>query len=255
MRKRDIKKGFSLTEVMMAVGILAVALVFIAGTFPVGVSLTAVATERTIAAVVSDEAFAKIRIYGVDMNPGDPNHPFNNGGCAVFDVNMTPGRFFDSNEYEYPSTYLAGPEEKKYTWAALCRLAEPGDPASRLVQMTVFISRISGAWGRYPRDANDSFGGLMPVPVRIEVQTVAGDDKRVEVLNNKQRLVHEGSTIVEDSTGEIYRVVGRDSWADEQLLLDRVWQGGANGYIWVIPSAISGGRYPCVGVYQKVVRF
>ena len=47
----------------MAVGIMAVGMVFIAGVFPVGIHFTTIATERTIAAVVADEAFAKIKLY------------------------------------------------------------------------------------------------------------------------------------------------------------------------------------------------
>ena len=57
-------RGFSLAEVMMATGILAIGFVFIASVFPVGVKLTAVATEQTIAPIVADEAFAKIKLYG-----------------------------------------------------------------------------------------------------------------------------------------------------------------------------------------------
>ena len=63
--------GFSLTEVLLAVGILAVGMLFIAGTFLVGIHFSTIATEQTIAAVASDEAFAKIKLYGVNLN--DPN--------------------------------------------------------------------------------------------------------------------------------------------------------------------------------------
>ena len=45
----------------MAVGLLAVGMLFIAGFFPVGIHLTTVATERTMAPIVADEAFAKIQ--------------------------------------------------------------------------------------------------------------------------------------------------------------------------------------------------
>ena len=72
MRKlRNFNKGFSLTECLLAIGILAVGMLFIAGVFPVGIHFTTVATERTIAAVVADEAFAKIRLYAL----GEPNNP------------------------------------------------------------------------------------------------------------------------------------------------------------------------------------
>ena len=66
---RATRHGFSLTEVVIAIGLLAVGMLFIAGSFPVSVHFTTVATERTIAATVADEAFAKIKLYGIY----DPN--------------------------------------------------------------------------------------------------------------------------------------------------------------------------------------
>ncbi|MCJ7673995.1 MAG: hypothetical protein MUO33_02460, partial [Sedimentisphaerales bacterium] len=71
MSSRSLYKAFSLTEVLLAVATLAIGMLFIAGTFLAGIHLTAVAAERTTAAVVADEAFAKIKLYGI--NPADPN--------------------------------------------------------------------------------------------------------------------------------------------------------------------------------------
>ncbi len=52
----------------MAVGTLAVGMTFIAGTFLTGIYLSTFSTERTIAAVAAEEAFAKMRIFGLDPN-------------------------------------------------------------------------------------------------------------------------------------------------------------------------------------------
>ena len=68
MLPRSLQKAFTLTEVLMAAGILAIGFMLIATIFPVGLKLTTMATERTVAGVVLDEAFAKIRIFGVDPN-------------------------------------------------------------------------------------------------------------------------------------------------------------------------------------------
>ena len=52
----------------MSAGILAIGFVLIAGAFPVGARLTGIATERSIAAVAADEAFAKIQLYGLNSD-------------------------------------------------------------------------------------------------------------------------------------------------------------------------------------------
>src|SRR3989304_725254 len=64
-------RGFSLTEVLLAMGTLAVGMLFIAGVFPVSIHFTTVASERTIAAAVADEAFAKIKLYGINFSDAD----------------------------------------------------------------------------------------------------------------------------------------------------------------------------------------
>ncbi|MEA3226515.1 MAG: hypothetical protein U9Q07_11240, partial [Planctomycetota bacterium] len=139
MRKKQQYKGFSLTEVLLAVGTLAVGMIFISGTFLTGIHLTTISTERTIAAVVADEAFAKVRLYGVDLT--DPNLASNQ--LARFDaVNpMAP------SEFAYPSTNTQA--NKQFYWSALCRLV-PSDPTNRLVQVTVFINRKVGVGTTYP---------------------------------------------------------------------------------------------------------
>ena len=65
--------GFSLTEVLLAVATLTIGMAFVSGTFVAGVFLSTISSERTMAAVVADEAFAKIRLFGI--NPADSNLP------------------------------------------------------------------------------------------------------------------------------------------------------------------------------------
>jgi hypothetical protein len=143
----------------------------------------------------------------------------------------------NENEFTYPS--IDAPiEEKHYYWSALCRRV---DLNSRLVQVTVFISRKVGSVE-------------IPTPRMVGVSGTTGDNE-LTITGNKT-FVNDGYTIVDDKTGRIYRVLERYASADNTILLDRNWEGGSGTEnIWVVPPPVGGGRGPCVGVYQKVIRF
>ena len=98
-------------ETLLAVGTLAVGMLFIGGTFMTGVYFTTISTERTIAAVAAQEAFAKIRLYGLDPNdPGLKSNAF---------VPYEQVRTIPSVEFLYPSTWDASASQ--YSWSALCK--------------------------------------------------------------------------------------------------------------------------------------
>ncbi len=255
----------------MSVGILAVGMIFIAGVFPVGIHFTTIATERTIAAIAADEAFAKIKIYAIgDPNkniPGDDDinldelkddelKDFNDTSIFPATADIDP----NLNEFAYPST---GAQEQYY-WSALCRRVGAG--SSRLVQVTVFVSRKVGSHLEYYRPDPDGSGEVdwptpdevdWPVPVKVEVSSVVGGgDNELRIENaNEKTFINDGYTIVDNETGQIYRVLERYTSPDNTILLDRNWQGGPTGEVWVVPPPVNGNRYPCIGIYQKVIRF
>ena len=238
MKKRRQYRGFSLTEVLLAVGTLAIGMIFISGTFLTGIHFSTISTERTIAAVVADEAFAKVRIYGIDLT--DPNLAASRQ-TRFESVSLIPGV-----EFAYPSTRTSA--EKHYYWSALCRPVY-SDPDNRLVQVTIFISRKVGGSTTYP-------GGLVrPVPVQVGISGTIGN--RILTITGDIQCINDGYTIIENGTGNIYRVVerGADPAHPEQITLaqDKLWQGGDS--VWVIPPPIGGGRYPCIGIYQKLISF
>jgi len=255
MAKLCKNHGFSLTEVLIAVGILAVGMTFIAGVFPAGIYLTTIATERTIAAVAADEAFAKIRIFDVNA-------------AGLVTNQQTPFASIDPNELEYPSTDTG--DSKQYCWSALCRRTDAND---RLVQITVFVSRRVSPNLEYYRPDPSGSGEVAwptpqvtnrPVPVKVGVDSVLGpgheDELRIRYSDEKEKaFVNDGYTIVDDATGRIYRVLERYKDPDDTILLDRNWDdsppGGAPQNVWVVPPPVNGGRYPCIAVYQKVIRF
>jgi len=225
----------------LAVGTLAIGMIFISGTFLTGIHLSTIATERTIAAVVADEAFAKIRLYGIDIT--DPN--FASNQLTRF-VTLNP---IAQTEFAYPSTNTT--TDKQYYWSALCRPVL-SDPTNRLIQVTVFVSRKVGSGTTYPS------GTSRPVPVQVAVSAASGpgNESKLTITNSaEQTFINGGSTLVDNETGLIYRVLKRDEDAPNTVVLDRNWQGGAADSVWVVPPPVGGGRYPCIAVYQKLIAF
>ena len=151
MKMNKAQKGFSLAEVLMATGILALGLAFIAGVFPAGIHYTIISTERTMATVVADEAFAKVRLYGVDVNLPPPA-----GTGKLPDVGLGIlgfWRFLSAvppsqahREFLYPSDIDVNPDDsdKQYCWSALCRRVMGARRGETLVQITVFVCRKTG---------------------------------------------------------------------------------------------------------------
>jgi prepilin-type N-terminal cleavage/methylation domain-containing protein len=279
MSSRQKHSGFSLTEILIAVGILSIGMVFIAGVFPAGLYYATVATERTIAAITADEAFAKIRIYRIDSN----TPPLSTTALTDFNDVSLAG-VIDPNEFLYPSvrTYTDKPDDpnKQYFWSALCRRVEP-DP-NRLVQVTVFVSRSISPNLEYCRPDPNGSGEVAwptphladwPTPVKVAVtpSVVSGHERELTIqISNEKMLINDNYTIVDDANGQIYRVLERyrddSATAEEEdaiILLDRNWEGTGPGGVWVVPPPVivnpsvtyTYGRYPCIAVYQKVIKF
>jgi len=247
------KNGFSLTEVLIAVGILAVGLIFIAGTFPVGIGLTTVAAERTVGAIAADEAFAKIRLYGVDVSKleTDAMADFNEPGIAF---RKLPA---DANEvFTYPSVVTG--LLHSYYWSALCRKI---DNDSRLVQVTVFVCRKTGEHTRYPFDDPDVGAFDWPKPVYINNRGLRVTGKELRVHHTEQqkiRFFSAGTTFVTEPKGGIYRVLDYDGVAIVKLdreVQDQDMTAPRTTKVWVVPPAVGGGKNPVIGVYQRVIKF
>jgi type II secretory pathway pseudopilin PulG len=241
--------GFSLTEVLLAVGTLSIGMIFVAGVFPVAIYFSTEASEQTIAAVVVDEAFAKIRLYGggagsilLSQLPANGSHAFGDVMATVDPV--------DPDEFAYPSDPCNNILRTRYCWSALCRRLG----ATRLVQVTVFVSRRTGSGMRYRAPVEPIDGRVpYPMPVEVGVSDSAGSNV-LTIETDRETFINDNYTIVENETGRLYRVLERRRQLDENtIVLDRPWQGGTS--VWVIPPPAGGGRYPCIAVYQKVIRF
>lgn len=258
MVKDRRQAGFSLTETLLAVATLAIGMMFIGGTFLTGVFFSTLSTERTVAAVAADEAFAKIRIDGLDLS----SSALKTNSSALYEpLAGVPA----DEQHLYPSTRLE--RQRQYSWSALCRRMGPNSP---LVQFTVFISRqMSGAVYWVHQDGANgpqlATAGL-PQPVRVDiVQNPTVVSTTPEIVSLKDAIpadgidelafVNDGAVLVDDATGQRYRVLERFGTPPDRLRLDLPWAGGASGSVWVVPPATTGGRNPVVAVYQDVLRF
>jgi hypothetical protein len=238
--------GFSLTEVLLAVGTLAIGMLFIAGVFPVSIHFTTVAAERTIAATVSDEAFAKIKLYSSLLPATDAN--WIAGGLQTQPFEFVTA--FRPPEYEFGYPSNAADSSQRYWWSAICKRIDAND-----VQVTVFVSRRFGFTTMYYAPLPDP-ASIRPRAVSIGITGVSGNYELT--ITGNITLINDGYTIVDDDTGQIYRVLERYKPPNDNVIrLDKPWQGAANGSVWVVPppSSAGGGRYPCIAVYQKVMRF
>ena len=116
------------------------------------------------------------------------------------------------------------------------------------VQVTVFVSRKIGG--------GTSYVGWQGRPIPQQVSVFATGRADELVIGNKT-FINDGYTIVDNQTGDIYRVLERYTSPGDVILLDRDWDSGTiwPRSVWVVPPPVGGGRYPCVAVYQKVIKF
>lgn len=289
---------------LIATAIMTVGLVMIATIFPVGVRLTGLSAERSVAAVVADEAFAKIQLYGLRdfadwpaalLNPTNPVaaetmcSPYRYtagyaGPDGVYwtgdDNDVSPGLdgswgttddiYWDAAELVYPSSVDHIDQEKRYYWSALCRRVDIKD-----VQVTVFVTSKTFAGMSYHAfqhngtDYVPSQTGPWPSPVRVSISfdTAAGKEKILYLADDAyytaaeaQAFFGEGYTIVDDYTGKIYRVLEVNSIGGvTEIMLYDEWEPNfgnpTGGAVWVVPPGVGSDRYPCVGVFQRVIRF
>jgi Tfp pilus assembly protein PilV len=263
MRKKRKNDGFSLTEVLLSVGILTVGLIFVAGVFPVGIHFATISTERTIAAVVADEAFAKIKLYGNVESTWLTRVPVD--ACVDFnDVQVTP---LNPSEFAYPSTTddISG---KRFYWSALCKRRD-FSPASP-VQVTVFVYRKAGAgksyWERAPLDPYQPLStAVVPKPVwvlmslGIKRNELMIQDFVLPDLVDETTFINGGCTIVDDQTGQRFQVLERYTSDPSIILLNSNWPFDPvvtpQRRFWVVPPPADGGRYPCIAMYRDEIQF
>jgi len=277
MLAKTKQDGFSAAEVLIAVGILGVAMIFVAGIFPVGLRFAQISIDRTTAAIAANEAFAKIRLYSEKIGPRFDLLSFNEARDFNdwFDQMDSSNNYFaDVNTFSYPTDNTIKFDKKHYCWSALLRRTDQFQPdpnkpdSSHDVQATVFVcSRQAPTVRYYQPDANSPFGSnsygritgnvdRLPRPVRVEIGKVTDADNELEIQNTKpgnnkeEYLINDGDLIVDNPTGRIYRVMERYAAPyDNRILLDKDfiwdnWRGGpitGSRFVWVVPPPAAPG--------------
>jgi prepilin-type N-terminal cleavage/methylation domain-containing protein len=237
--------GFSLTEVLMAVGILTVGMLLIATMFPVGIYLTAVASERTMAAIVADEAFAKIQFYSIVGASNDSNNCYD-WGDEMYDANEIA-----ESEFAYPSVDPCS-NSSQYYWSALYRKT-PGNAADKQYQITVFVARKTNPGLTYEDNGGSGSSSSRPVPIMIPAPGLK-DLPELTISAGNENLVNPPTTIIDNETGRLYRIVKRGDGGNTIVTLDRPLEENI-ATIWLIPPPQSGGKNADVEVYQRIIKF
>jgi type II secretory pathway pseudopilin PulG len=264
MMNRQIQhSGFSLAEVLIATGILALGLVMIAMAFPVGVKLASIATERPVGVVAANEALCKMRLYGIkpfsdnaawNRPPNDPNKT-----CTDYwQVCLTSLPPKDQDDQRCYPSLVPQPQERRYYWSLLVRRA---NTSTDEIQVTVFVCRMLGMGSAY-YTSTGATTGKWPVPVKVQVQIIGTGKRELKIMpvlagNPEYNFFKEGSMLLEDSNGQICRVMEMkdlDSDQNRDLILQNDYNGPATGgYVWVVPPAVGSNRNPCIDVVQTVL--
>ncbi len=232
----------------MAVGILTVGLLLVATMFPLGIHFTTISVERTMAAIVADEAFAKVQLRGLDIvrlqSDSAPGM-----GCQYLRLYLNLP--FDDSEFAYPSVDLAS-GNSQYYWSGICRkLVNDIDETS--VQVTIFV-------GRKKAVANTYGSGNYPIFYTTNVTTAVAGFNEI-TTGSLGPFINPPTTIIEATTGRLYRVVKRDGTV---LTLDRDWETDMPTSTDIRflrpPDGVGGvttatGANPDVGVFQRIIKF
>lgn len=248
--------GFSLTEVLMAAGILSIGIMLVATMFPAAIYLTTVASEKTMAAIIADEAFAKMKLYGIDVNNNSDSDAY-----FVYSERMTSK--IDSNEFTYNPD---GRENPQYCWSALCKKIAIKDPCDLRYYVKLYVARKTTPGLQYIKEGipNPPLTDW-PIPVSFAVKAmpaanqlqINGDYFATNKINPPP-----STAIVDSITGRIFRIISRD---DINLTLDRDWDKDipAPTAVWFLPAGVAGtgsnqkviGRNPDIDIFERIIDF
>ena len=290
-KQRTRNAGFSLTEVLMAAGILAVGFMMLLTLFPLGLQLTAKQTEATIGTLAAREAFSNASM--IMQSNLTQKLPVPNSGYedfrSIFWTDNADGVIDDregdyvagNGDYElsydpylflYPTASDVSDENKKYNSAVLI-----GDLNGDYAEAIVFACRRVGTEANFPLLVADDIltnaehVGNRPSLLSLQIDNDFVDDaERGDLLKihsthdlvldtvGIDKFISLDSYIAADSTGNIYRVVGIQSGTGEYYIRINAGLTGAQreafGRIWFVPPAIGANRSAAVDASRQTIK-
>jgi len=266
-RKAGVKVSrfaFSLSELLVAIGILGVGLLMLAAAFPVGIDQVRRAVELSTSEMVFNEAVNNLKTrvtpseleayMGDTTSPKVPNaDPTKEIWLLNFDATLGVNRIF-ANLHQNPSASPLIPSDlvysgaNSYAWQAAVQRV--GSAGGRCYRFWIFVVREPTG---IINSTGDKLRALFEVPP-ISVTAPGGN-----ILQNVTPKPNRGQFLL-GSDGEVYKVT--DAAADpsvQTIKVDRDAAGLAtNGSVTFI-TGITGAqltrRAPTVAVYQTVVTY
>jgi prepilin-type N-terminal cleavage/methylation domain-containing protein len=249
-------QGFSLVEILVAIMILGVGLVMIAGAFPVGLAAHEASMDETIAALLAQSAVSAVRMYRtIDAErafdaPNDwPYFADKHGQVAVcecfnasggvhylFDPSVaghSGGRVADMlggatiNDWISESDRVYRPDPRYAYQIFYQRMAEPHANAApgsdtRMFQVIVLVQKSQiGSKG--------PFAERFPPPSgQLTVSSVSAGDRTVTLPAGSP--VEAGAALIDLATGDVYDAVEvTDKSGGRVVLVDRAPSSGLSG--------------------------
>ncbi|MGE4285891.1 MAG: prepilin-type N-terminal cleavage/methylation domain-containing protein [Phycisphaerae bacterium] len=254
---RTNKKAFTLTEVLISMGIFTVGMALVISVFPLALSYAASNTNKTCAHAAQADFVAQLRLFAADISVtafSDSSY------MPVKDVFHDNGMALSDSAFLYPVDSTLKSSEKPFSVAAIAkRVGGTND-----VQVIMFVCRRPGAASRFVT-ADEHFSQkdvdwtalpeaiqctldntLLTDPLNVfKVDTASADDW--------YSLLSQGALIVanEGTVFKIEELLGDGKFRVDSFPADR----NALTHVRVVPAPVDGGKSPVVAVYEAVVRF
>lgn len=287
--RADWAGGLTLVEILIAIGIMGIAMMLIAAAFPAGVAMSVAVSEETTSEMVFQQALGVIRekysATKIDAYTRDPGNDQPRPLPRLDNYDQLPDLYLGLNKQ---NTWLTtesfrsageangrdnriyrfdGTTASAFSWSAIIRRMGNSGPMGNLFHVVVVVSRrparVSSFVPNFPDDA-ETMGIRSGIPELRWVWCVGSDAgaRTLTVHSGDRHLLTSNGYIIDEETGQVYLITGVD---DEQItvLSEPPEYGEISStdprVFWVVPGPYddSRSRYgrhsPAVGVFEAML--